>query len=70
MATIEITIPAGKLNRVIHALCKAGGYEDETAANAKEAIRDIIKHTVWRIETQDAEAAASDTVTADDDLTS
>ena len=70
MATIELTIPAGKLDRVIHALCVAGGFEDETAANAKEALRNFIRRTVWRVETQDAEQAAAEAVIHDDDLTS
>jgi len=68
MATIELTIPAGKLDRVVHALCVAGGFEDETAANAKTALRNFIRRTVWRVETQEAEAAAA--VAYDDDLTS
>ncbi len=68
MATIELTIPAGKLNRVQHALCVRGGFEEETAANAGEALRQIIKHIVWQIETQEAEAAVQ--VEADDGLTS
>ena len=68
MPEIRLTIPAGKINRVVHALCKAGGYDDETPANAKKAIIDHIKRTVWRVETQEAEAAVQ--VTADDDLTS
>jgi hypothetical protein len=70
MADITITIPAGKVTRVVHALCKAGGYEVEDVANAKEALLDHIKRTVWRVETQDAEAAAADTVTADDTIAS
>jgi len=68
MAEIKITIPAGKVQRVVHALCKAGGYETENAANAKKALIDHIKRTVWRVETQEAEAAAADTVIADDGI--
>ena len=68
MPEIRLTIPADKIDRVVHALCKAGGYEDETPANAKKAVIDHVKRTVWRVETQDDEAAVQ--VTADDDLTS
>ncbi len=70
MATIEITIPAGKLDRVIHALCVRGGFADETAANAKEALIKIIRHKVWQVETQEAEAIAADGVIPDDGLAS
>jgi len=68
MAKIEINIPAGKVQRVIHALSVAGGYETENAANAKKALIDHIKRTVWRVETQEAEAAAANLVTADDGI--
>lgn len=70
MPEIKLTIPAGKVQRVIHALCKEGGFEDETAANAKEALRKHIRQVVWRVETQDAERTAAESVTHDDDLTS
>jgi len=66
MPEIKLTIPAGKLDRVIHALCKAGGYEVESPANAKKAVIDHIRRTVWRVETQDAEAAVA--VDRDDNL--
>lgn len=66
MTEIRLTIPAGKVQRVIHALCVAGGFENETAANAKKALIDHIKRTVWRVETQEAEAAAANLITADD----
>ncbi len=67
MATIELTIPAGKLDRVIHALCVKGGFEE---ANAKEALIKIIRHKVWQVETQEAEAVAADGVIPDDGLAS
>ncbi len=68
MAKIELTIPAGKIDRVVHALCVAAGFEDETSANAKQALIDHVKRTVWRVETQDAERAAADTIIRDDKL--
>ena len=64
MAEITITIPAGKVARVIHALCQ--GQETEDAATAKQAVVAWIKHRVWQVETQEAEAAAA--VDRDDDL--
>jgi len=67
MATIELTIPAGKLDRVIHGLCAREGLED-TAANAKLVLIEYIKRQVWRIETQEAEAAVQ--VEPDDGLAS
>lgn len=70
MATIELTIPAGKLNRVIKALCVTGGFEEQNAANAKQALINIIKHKVWQVETQEAEATAAAGVTPDDGLAS
>jgi len=66
MAKIVLTIPAGKVARVIHALSVAGGYETETPGNAKKALIDHIKRTVWRVETQEAEEAAA--VAQDDGL--
>jgi len=68
MAKIELTIPASKVARVIHALCIAGGFEDETAKNAKRAVIDHIKRTVWRIETQEAETAAANKIVTDDGI--
>ncbi len=59
MAKITLNIPAGKVARVIHALCVAGGYETENAANAKKALIAHVKTVVWRVETQEAEAAAA-----------
>jgi len=68
MADITLTIPAGKLDRVIHGICAAAGIavEDESAANAKTALIAHIKHIVWRVETQEAEVAAA--VAPDDGL--
>ncbi len=66
MADIVLTIPVDKEDRVIHALCASIGEEDETGANAKAALIEHIKRVVWRIETQEAEAAAA--VTAEDGL--
>lgn len=68
MADITLTIPVDKEDRVIHALCVSVGEEDETAANAKAALIAHIKKVVWRVETQEAEAAAA--VDADDGLVS
>ena len=68
MPDIKLTIPAGKIDRVVHALCVASAYEKENAANAKQALIDHIRRTVWRVETQDVEQAAADTVVRDDDL--
>jgi len=70
MATIELTIPAGKLDRVIHGLCATAGIavEDESAAEAKTALIRYIKRAVWRIETQEAEAAVA--IIPDDGLVS
>lgn len=45
MPEIKLTIPAGKIDRIVHALCVAAGYEDETPSNAKQAIIDHIGRT-------------------------
>ncbi len=71
MATIEITIPAGKLDRVIHGLCVVGGYigeGEETAENAKKAVIAFIVRSVKNTEIQDAERAAAKDIVADDSL--
>jgi len=70
MADITLTIPAEQLDRVIHGLCAAANIavENESAANAKTALIEHIKHIVWRVETQEAEAAVA--ITPDDTLTS
>jgi hypothetical protein len=44
---------------VIHALCAANYPEDESGANAKLELISLIKALVWRVETQEAEAAAA-----------
>ena len=67
MAEIKLTIPAGKLNRVVHALCVREGLE-ETPANAKQVLIQFIKREVWRVETREAEAAVA--VPEDDALVS
>lgn len=66
MADITLTIPVEHETRVIHALCAADYPDDESGANAKLALIAHIKHLVWRIETQEAEAAAA--VAAEDGL--
>ncbi len=70
MADITLTIPPAFEERVIHALCVQGSTPtepiEETGANAKAAIIEYIKRLVWRVETQEAEAAAA--VTAEDGL--
>lgn len=73
MATIELTIPAGKLDRVIHGLCVVGGFigeGEETAENAKATVIAYVRRSVLNVETQDAERAAAAGVTADDGLAS
>ena len=72
MAEITINIPAGKVTRVVHALCQGkvdiDGNPIESAAIAKDVLVDYIKHRVWQVETQEAEAAAA--VEQDDELVS
>ena len=57
MASITLTIPPDKVNRVVHALCAAAGNPVENAANAKQAIIDWIRTTVTNVETSEALAA-------------
>lgn len=59
MADITLTIPVEHEVRVIHALCAANYSDDESGANAKLELIEHIKRLVWRIETQEAEAAAA-----------
>ena len=66
MADITITIPTDKVARVVHALCQ--GQEQEDAATAKAVLVSYIKHRVWQVETQEAEAAAA--VDVDDEIVS
>jgi hypothetical protein len=66
MADITLTIPVEHETRVIHALCAANYSDDESGANAKLELIEHIKRLVWRIETQEAEAAAA--ITAEDGL--
>ena len=56
MATITLTIPADKVDRVVHALCAASGLA-ESPANAKQAIINWIKVTTANVERSEAEAA-------------
>ena len=56
MATITLTIPADKVDRVVHALCAAAALP-ETSANAKQAIINWIKVTTANVERSEAEAA-------------
>lgn len=57
MATVTLTIPDEHVDRVIHALCASADLE-ETASNAKRAVIEYVKSTVFRIELQEAEEAA------------
>ena len=54
MASITLTIPADKVNRVVHALCAGAGNPVENPANAKQAIIDWIRTTVANVETSEA----------------
>ena len=72
MAEITINIPQDKVQRVIHALCQNAVDEEgqpvEDAATAKAAVVSWIRHRVWQVETQEAEAAAA--VDVDDEIVS
>ena len=72
MADITINIPTDKVARVVHALCQNAVDEEgapvEDAATAKAAVVAWIKHRVWQVETQEAEAAAA--VDRDDEIVS
>ena len=58
MATITLTIPSAAVPRVVHALCAAGGYPNETDENAKKTVVEFIKATVRNVESGEAERAA------------
>ena len=60
MANITITIPDQHLDRVVHALSKAGGYDTENSQNARAALMAWIRATVRNIERAEAQQAALD----------
>lgn len=62
MASININIPDQHVARVVHALCAAGGYSEETAANAKASLMEMIKRHVHNVERSEAERAAVEAV--------
>ena len=66
MATIQLTIPDEAAPRVVHALCVNGGKTPEDAANAKQALVEIVKAIVASVERREAEAAALGSIVADD----
>ena len=55
---VTLTIPSVAVGRVVHALCRAGGHENETPANAKKVIVEFIKATVRNVEQMEAEQEA------------
>ena len=55
---VTLTIPSIAVDRVVHALCRAGGHEVETPANARRVIIDFIRATVRNVETSEQEQAA------------
>lgn len=64
MATITLNIPDAELARVRAALCAAAGLE-ESNANAKQAIVQIVRATIARVEYAAAIAAREQVVEAD-----
>ena len=62
MANIQITIPDEHLDRVVHALSKAGGYDVENSQNARAALMAWVRATVRNIEAAEAQQAALDAV--------
>jgi hypothetical protein len=66
MATIQLTIPDEAVSRVIHALCVNSGKIPEDAANAKQALVEIVKGIVGSVERREAEAAALGTIVNSD----
>ena len=66
---VTLTIPSVAVDRVVHALCRAGGQEVETPANAKKVIIDFIRATVHNIEQSEAEQAALAAITEPDTRT-
>lgn len=65
MATITLTISDAVLPRVRAALCANAGLPD-TNPNAKEAVIQLVKETVQKVEYNAAMQAASATVVAPD----
>lgn len=51
MAQFTLTIPDANVTEVIDALCKAGGYDVVSDANAKAAVIDWITATVRNVQT-------------------
>lgn len=64
MATIQLTIPDAVVQRVVHALCVNANKTPEDAANAKQALIDIVKGIVSSVERREAEAAALGSIVA------
>jgi len=62
VANIQITIPDQHLDRVVHALSKAGGYDEENGRNARAALMAWIRSTVLNVERAEATQAALDAV--------
>lgn len=62
MASLPLTVPDQHLNRVRHALCKDAGLE-ETTPNTRKAVMDWVKSTVARVEYEEAQEEALDSVT-------
>lgn len=52
MAQFTLTIPDANVTEVIESLCKAGGYDTVSDANAKAAVIDWITQTVQNVQTQ------------------
>ena len=63
MATLSITVAPGDVNRVIHALCLAGGFDVSgipatDMANALAAVKALIANTVQNVNMNQAQQVA------------
>jgi hypothetical protein len=60
--TLEVTVPAEAYETMVGALCRAGGFEEASDANARSTVLTWARRTVQNVLAADAERVAAQAV--------
>lgn len=63
--TLEVTVPAAAYDQMVGALCRAGGFDDASEANARSTVLTWARRTVANVLESDAQQIAAQAVEAE-----
>lgn len=63
--TLEVTVPAAAYDQMVGALCRAGGFQETSDANARATVLDWARRTVQNVLAADAERVAAQAIEAE-----